>query len=83
MKNILKGLSLPDRVQIQMRMKRLTYDAIIPKVNELLPNTVTPVKNRSELSRAINRGFVTRGNRGQKNNAMIQAVICILELEVD
>lgn len=83
MNNVVDSLSLPDKVNLMMRLKHLTYDEIIPTVNKLLPDDVRPVAQRSELSRAINRGMVNRGNRGKKNNSIIRAVATILEFEVE
>lgn len=69
-------LSLQEQIMIGMKRKELTYQKMIPLINEMFPENIKPVHGRSELSRAVKRGY----NTGKKNNAIIDAVRSIVEV---
>lgn len=66
----LKVLTIQEQVLILLKRRNLNYDKLIPMINENLPEGVSPVKDRSEISRALERGY----SRGAKNNAIINGV---------
>lgn len=69
----LKELTLQEQVLILLNRRNMTYDMLIPVINANLPNGTTPVKTRSEVSRALSHGY-SKGNLGKKNNAIIDGV---------
>ncbi|CAH0419380.1 hypothetical protein [Periweissella ghanensis] len=71
---LLKQLDLADQVTFVMKKRHLTYELLIPSINASLPEYVTPVKGRSEVSRAINNGV----GRGKKNDAIVETVKTVL-----
>ena len=79
MNELLKELDFADQVTWVMKKRGLTYETLIPAINNSLPNEVTLVKERSEISRAVNHGY-SKGNRGKKNNAIIDGVKLILDI---
>ena len=79
MEELLAQLDLVDRVTWVMKKRGVTYETLIPSINRNLPDDVTPVKVRSEVSRALNHGY-SKGNRGKKNNAVIDATLAVLGL---
>lgn len=76
---LLSQLDLNDRVTWVMKKRGLTYDSLIPAINKNMPSNVTTVKGRSEISRALSHGY-SKGNRGTKNNAIIDAIKLVLEI---
>lgn len=71
---LLDELDMVDKVTWVMKKRGLSYESIIDDVNRNMPEGVTAVKTRQEISRALNHGY-SKGNRGRKNNAIINAVL--------